>query len=83
MCGEDGDDDLCILCNPTPPLKSAMVHIGTPEDMGRRFIDAWHRAERGEEVNETHITLPAGDWPPPPDGPVPPGPDPDGFPLPD
>ena len=25
--------------------------------MGARFIDAWHRAERGEEVNETRITL--------------------------
>ena len=25
------------------------VHIGnTLDDMGRRFIDAWHRAERGE-----------------------------------
>lgn len=25
------------------------VHIGeTVEDMGRRFVDAWHRAERGE-----------------------------------
>jgi predicted transcriptional regulator len=33
------------------------LHIGTPEDMGRRFIDAWHRAERGEEVNEEHITF--------------------------
>ena len=29
--------------------------------MGKRFIDAWHRAERGEEVNEAHITLPAKD----------------------
>ncbi|MGO9172613.1 MAG: hypothetical protein ACLP7P_11685 [Rhodomicrobium sp.] len=33
------------------------VHIGTPEDMGRRFIDAWHRAERGEAVDETNITF--------------------------
>ncbi len=34
-----------------------IVHIGTPEDMGRRFIDAWHRAERGEAVSETNITF--------------------------
>ncbi|MBI2236167.1 MAG: hypothetical protein HYU60_04310 [Magnetospirillum sp.] len=33
------------------------VHVGTLEDMGQRLIDAWHRAERGEAVNETHITF--------------------------
>jgi predicted transcriptional regulator len=33
------------------------VHIGRPEDMGRRFVDAWHRAERGEEVNEANVTF--------------------------
>lgn len=33
------------------------VHIGTLEDMGQRFIDAWHRAEQGEAVAETHITF--------------------------
>ncbi len=33
------------------------VHVGTPEDMGRRFADAWHRAETGGEVSETHITF--------------------------
>ncbi len=37
--------------------ESVKIHIGTPEDMGRRFIDAWHRAERGEKVDETHITF--------------------------
>jgi predicted transcriptional regulator len=35
------------------------VHIGdTLDDMGRRFVDAWHRAERGEltkENAERHI----------------------------
>ena len=25
--------------------------------MGRRFVDAWHRAERGEIVDETNITF--------------------------
>jgi predicted transcriptional regulator len=33
------------------------VHIGSAEDMGHRFVDAWHRAERGEEVSETNITF--------------------------
>lgn len=33
------------------------VHVGTIEDMGRRFVDAWHRAERGENVDETHVTF--------------------------
>ena len=34
------------------------VHVGTPKEMGQRFVDAWHRAERGESVNETNITFP-------------------------
>lgn len=33
------------------------VHVGTLEDMGQRFVDAWHRAERGEVLGETHITF--------------------------
>ncbi len=33
------------------------VHIGTPEDMGQRFVEAWHRAERGESVDEANITF--------------------------
>lgn len=35
------------------------VQVGNrPEEMGQRFIDAWHRAERGEEVSESHVTFP-------------------------
>ena len=38
------------------------IHVGdTLEDAGRRFVDAWHRAERGEltEGNaERHVTFP-------------------------
>ncbi len=34
------------------------LHIGTLDDMGKRFVDAWHRAEQGEEVDEVHITFP-------------------------
>jgi predicted transcriptional regulator len=33
------------------------VHIGGPQDMGRRFVDAWHRTERGEAVNEANVTF--------------------------
>ena len=34
------------------------VHVGdTIEDMGRRFVDAWHRAERGESVSERHLSF--------------------------
>lgn len=34
------------------------VHIGEDRAaMGRRFIDAWHRAQRGEEVNERHLSF--------------------------
>lgn len=34
------------------------IHVGdTAEDMGRRFVDAWHRAERGETVDERHLSF--------------------------
>ena len=33
------------------------ANIGGPRDMGRRFVDAWHRAERGETVDETNVTF--------------------------
>lgn len=59
MCGDGGDDDLCILCNPVPPLP-------------------------GKDVEEK--LLASSDFPPispSDDGGVPPGPDPEGFPLPE
>jgi len=37
--------------------ENVKVHIGTPEDMGRRFVDTWKRAEAGEAVEETHLTF--------------------------
>ena len=37
--------------------KTAQLHVGSLKDMGNRFIVAWHRAEKGEVVNETHITF--------------------------
>jgi len=33
------------------------VHIGTAEDMARRFSDAWNRAEQGQAVSENHLTF--------------------------
>lgn len=33
------------------------IHIGGAEEMGRRFVDAWRRAEGGEAVDETHLTF--------------------------
>lgn len=37
--------------------KTVTVHVGTPEDMGRRFTDAWHRAEAGAVTTEEHVTF--------------------------
>ena len=37
------------------------VHVGESlEDVGARAIDAWHRMERGEVVNERHVSF--ADW---------------------
>lgn len=33
------------------------VHIGAPEDMGRRFAEAWRRAEQGDVTAETNLTF--------------------------
>ena len=33
------------------------IHIGDAGDMGRRFVDAWRRAEAGEIVDETNLTF--------------------------
>ena len=33
------------------------AHIGGPADMGQRFVDSWHRAERGEAVDEPNVTF--------------------------
>src|SRR5437588_7249386 len=42
--------------------KRVKVHVGTREDMGKRFVSAWHRLERGEKVRERHVTFPALAW---------------------
>jgi predicted transcriptional regulator len=33
------------------------VHVGSAQDMGKRFVSAWNRAVAGEEVNERHATF--------------------------
>ncbi len=38
--------------------KRIKVNVGTFDDMGQRFVSAWHRLERGEKVRERHITFP-------------------------
>jgi predicted transcriptional regulator len=37
--------------------ETVKLHVGSPEEMGKRFIGAWHRLEGGEEVKETHLTF--------------------------
>lgn len=38
-------------------MSKLYVHVGSVQEMGRRFADAWHRAERGEKFSETHVTF--------------------------
>jgi predicted transcriptional regulator len=38
--------------------KKVKVHVGTLDDMGKRFVSAWRRLERGERVRERHVTFP-------------------------
>lgn len=33
------------------------LHVGSVDEMGKRFVGAWHRLERGESVDETHLTF--------------------------
>jgi predicted transcriptional regulator len=37
--------------------ETVKLHVGSLEDMGKRFIDAWHQLEKGESVKETHLTF--------------------------
>ena len=34
------------------------LHVGSIEDMGKRFIGAWHKLEKGKAVDESRL---AGD----------------------
>lgn len=33
------------------------LHVGSIEEMGKRFVDAWHKLEQGKAIDETHITF--------------------------
>lgn len=33
------------------------VHVDDLAAMGNRFVDAWHRAQAGEPVDEAHVTF--------------------------
>lgn len=33
------------------------LHVGSIDEMGKRFVGAWHRLERGEAAQETHLTF--------------------------
>ena len=37
--------------------KQFNIHIGTVEDMGARFVEAWESAERGEAITRDHVTF--------------------------
>lgn len=33
------------------------LHVDSIDGMGKRFVDAWKRIERGESVDETHLSF--------------------------
>jgi predicted transcriptional regulator len=33
------------------------LHVGSADEMGKRFIGAWKRLESGKKVRETHLTF--------------------------
>ena len=37
--------------------ETVRLHVGSVDEMGKRFVDAWHRLERGRAVKETHLTF--------------------------
>jgi len=37
--------------------QTVRLHVGSVEEMGKRFVGAWRRLERGEKVRETHLTF--------------------------
>lgn len=37
--------------------ETVSLHVGSIDEMGSRFIGAWHHLERGEKVDETHLTF--------------------------
>lgn len=38
-------------------MSTLHLHLSDESDMAERFVSAWTRAERGEAVNERHLTF--------------------------
>lgn len=38
-------------------MSEVKLHVGDIDDMGKRFIDAWKRAEKGQKVEERHLSF--------------------------
>jgi predicted transcriptional regulator len=39
--------------------KRIKVNVGSIDDMGQRFVKAWHRLEAGEKIQESYLTFPS------------------------
>jgi len=37
--------------------ETVKLNVGSIDEMGKRFIGAWHQLERGEEFRETNLTF--------------------------
>ncbi len=37
--------------------RQLQAHVDGLTEMGQRFVDAWRRAETGEDFNEAHVTF--------------------------
>lgn len=37
--------------------ETVRLHVGSIEEMGKRFVGAWQRLVRGKAVKETHLTF--------------------------
>jgi hypothetical protein len=40
--------------------ETVKLNVGSIDDMGKRFVSAWHRLEQGADVKETNLTF--FDW---------------------
>lgn len=37
--------------------ETVKLHVGSIDEMAKRFVGAWHQLERGKAVKETHLTF--------------------------
>lgn len=37
--------------------RKVQVHVGSLADMGKRFVQTWHRATAGDQVEESRVTF--------------------------